>query len=105
MQKRIIIIMLLGLITAVALFGFASIGLYMTLSSPSIGNTIGFLYIAIPVVLLLLVIAMNKFKRTINRRLLIYAISVLVSAFVVVPVLYLICLIVVVWVFGMPVPS
>jgi hypothetical protein len=39
MQKRIII-MLLGLITAIALFGVLNIGLEITASNP-IGNTLG----------------------------------------------------------------
>jgi hypothetical protein len=102
MQKRIII-MLLGLITAIALFGILNIGLNITKSNPTIGNTFGILYLVIPVVLLL--IAIIKFNMTKNSRLLTYAISVLASAVVVVPVLCIIFIFVVVAVFGMPVPT
>jgi hypothetical protein len=103
MQKRIII-MLLGLITAIAMFGILNTGLEITASNPTIGNTFGVLYIAIPVTLLL--IAIIKFKRTKNRRLLTYAISFLASAFVVAPLLFFIFFIAVLVIFRiMPVPS
>jgi hypothetical protein len=103
MQKRIII-MLLGLITAIALSVVFLEGLNVSTSIPSIGNTLMVSYIAIPIVLLTL--GIYQFKRTSNKQFLTYTISLLTSVAIVVPIIFIGFIVVFVGIFGfMPTPS
>jgi hypothetical protein len=100
-KEKKIAITVLGLVTALALFGIFLAG--MDISNPMIADTLMISYIVIPIVLLLA--ALYKFKRTQNMRFLTYAFSVLVSVVAVIPVFCFVVIFVVVLLFGMPVPS
>ena len=93
------VLILLGFLTAVSLSGTLIEGI--NLNSPHsalTGDLLGILYIAIPVVLLLLGIV--RFRMTKDPRLLTYTISVISSAVIVIPLLFIAFIVVFVGLFG-----